>query len=100
MSLDDVAAKIRQKAAQSQGLRARVLFDFGDDGCLHVDATDLPALITTEAKDADVTLTTSLETFEKILSGETDPNFAFLMGKLKVQGSMGLAMKLNAFLEG
>ena len=31
--------------------------------------------------------------------GTQDPNIAFMMGKLKVKGSMGLAMKLNGILE-
>ena len=39
------------------------------------------------------------ETFEGILNGTQDPNIAFMMGKLKVKGNMGLAMKLNSILE-
>ena len=58
-----------------------------------------PPVATLEDKDAEVTLVTSIETFEKILSGQQDPNIAFMMGKLKVQGSMGLALKLNGMLE-
>ena len=100
MTLDDIVTKTRQKTAYATGFNACVLFDFGDDGCVHVDATQSPAEITTENKDADVTLVTSIETFGKILNGESDPNIAFMMGKLKIRGSMGLALKLNAFLEG
>lgn len=100
MTLDDMIEKIRQKTAYASGFHAKVLFDFGDEGCIHVDASESPAVISTETKDADVTLATTLETFGKILSGESDPNFAFLMGKLKIRGNMGLALKLNAFLEG
>lgn len=100
MTLDDIVAKIRQKTAYATGFHAAVLFDFGEDGCVHVDANESPAVISTESKDADVTLATSIETFGKILNGESDPNVAFLMGKLKIRGNMGLALKLNAFLEG
>lgn len=100
MALDDIVAKIRQKTAYATGFHARALFDFGDDGCIHVDASQSPAEITTENKDADVTLVTSIDTFAKILDGQSDPNIAFMMGKLKIRGSMGLALKLNALLEG
>lgn len=100
MTLDEIVAKIRQKATYATGFHDRVLFDFGDDGCVHIDATQTPPDITTENKEADVTLSTSIETFSKILNGESDPNIAFMMGKLKIRGSMGLALKLNAFLEG
>lgn len=73
--------------------------DFGDDGCVHVDATQSPVEITTENKEADVTLATSIDTFSKILNGESDPNIAFMMGKLKIRGH-GFSLKLNALLEG
>lgn len=99
MTLDDIVSKIRQRTAYATGFHARALFDFGDDGCIHVDATQTPAEICTEAKEADVTLATSLETFGKILNGDSDPNIAFMMGKLKIRGSMGLALKLNSLLE-
>lgn len=99
MTLDEIVAKIRQKTTYATGFHARVLFDFGDDGFVHVDASQSPAEITTEEKEADVTLATSIDTFSKILNGESDPNIAFMMGKLKIRGSMGLALKLNSLLE-
>ncbi|MFA7277225.1 MAG: SCP2 sterol-binding domain-containing protein [Pseudobdellovibrionaceae bacterium] len=100
MTLEDIVSKIRQKATYDTGFRARVLFDFGDEGCVFFDATQSPAEIITEEREADVTLSTSLDNFGKILEGQLDPNMAFMMGKLKVRGSMGKALKLNAFLEG
>ncbi|MFC7703321.1 SCP2 sterol-binding domain-containing protein [Plastorhodobacter daqingensis] len=48
--------------------------------------------------EADVTLTASTETFRGILDGEINPTTAFMTGKLKVDGSMGLAMKLGSVL--
>ena len=100
MSLESVTEKIKQKLALAHGLSARVKFDFGDDGAVFVDTTQSPADISHDAgAEADCTLICSLDTFEGILGGTQDPNIAFMMGKLKVKGSMGLAMKLNAILE-
>lgn len=48
--------------------------------------------------DADVTLTASAETFQGILSGDTNPTAAFMTGKLAVDGNMGMAMQLGALL--
>src|SRR5688500_4553467 len=98
MTLETVTEKIRQKMAQAAGLQARVKFDFGDAGRVFVDTTQTPPVISHDDADADTTLICALETFEAILAGTQDPNIAFMMGKLKVQGSMGLAMKLNAIL--
>ncbi|MDO5529354.1 MAG: SCP2 sterol-binding domain-containing protein [Paracoccus sp. (in: a-proteobacteria)] len=49
-------------------------------------------------EEADVTMTASRETFEGILDGTVNPTTAFMMGKLKIDGSMGLAMKLGQAL--
>lgn len=49
-------------------------------------------------EEADVTLTASTETFQAILSGDMNPTMAFMTGKLSVDGSMGLAMKLGSVL--
>ena len=98
MSIDTVKDSIRQKLAFAAGFNARVKFDFGDEGRIFVDTTQSPAVISDDNSDADVTLSCALATIEGILNGSQDPNIAFMMGKLKVSGSMGLAMKLNGLL--
>lgn len=99
MSLDSITERITAKLSRAAAMNARVKFDFGDDGKIFVDATQDPPQVSHDDSDSDVTLLSSLETFEGILNGTQDPNVAFLMGKLKVQGNMGLALKLNAMLE-
>lgn len=47
---------------------------------------------------ADVTLSADADTFQGILSGDTNPTSAFMTGKLKVDGDMGMAMKLASVL--
>lgn len=47
---------------------------------------------------ADVTLTASADVFKSILDGDVNPTMAFMQGKLSVDGSMGLAMKLGSVL--
>ena len=38
----------------------------------------------------------SLENFEEMLAGDLNPTTAFMMGKLKVEGDMSIAMKLSS----
>ncbi len=99
MNLETVTGRIKEKLSAAAGLSARVKFDFGDDGIVLVDTTQSPATISHDDTEADVTLVCTLETFQGFLDGTQDPNIAFMTGRLKVKGSMGLAMKLNAILE-
>ncbi len=99
MDLDSLTEKIRSRLSRAAGINARVKFDFGEDGIILVDGTQSPAAITHEDGEADTVFQCAAETFDAILEGKQDPNLAFMMGKLKIRGSMGIAMKLNAVLE-
>ena len=99
MSLETVTEAIKAKMALAAGLDAKVKFDFEDDGLIFVDATQSPPEISHDDNEADCTLICSLEIFQGFMEGTQDPTMAFMMGKLKVDGSMGLAMKLNSIIE-
>jgi len=49
------------------------------------------------AGKADVTLTLADEDLLELMTGKLNPQKAFFQGKLKIQGNMGLAMKLQEF---
>ncbi len=99
MSLDDAERAIAPRLAELAGLGARVRFDFGDDGGLTVDASTVPATLSREVGDAVCTIALTIENFEKLVAGELNPTLAFMTGKLKITGSMGVAMKLAGLLE-
>jgi putative sterol carrier protein len=71
------------------------LFDIDGAGTWKVDVQDGSVNVTEGGGDADVTIATSEETFEKMVSGEQNPTSAYMTGKLKVKGDMGAAMKLQ-----
>ncbi len=98
MSLDDVLEGFEENLDKMASLNAKVAYDFGDDGLVFIDATTSPPTISREDEGADCTLKISLENFIKLTNGDLDPIMAFTMGKLKVEGSMGIAMKLSAIL--
>ncbi|MBU9696796.1 SCP2 sterol-binding domain-containing protein [Rhodobacteraceae bacterium HSP-20] len=64
------------------------------EGAIMMDATGVRA----GDEEADVTLTASTEVFRAILEGDMNPTTAFMTGKLSVDGSMGMAMKLGSAL--
>jgi putative sterol carrier protein len=99
MSLESATAALRAKAALAPKLGYRVKFDLGEDGVIYWDGTDSPPVIGNEAGDADTTLTLSLDDLQKLIDGALNPTLAYMTGKLKVEGSMGVALKISQLLE-
>lgn len=99
MSIESISETMKQKFAFAPQIDAKIKIDLGDEGIIFIDATQSPPAMSHNDEDADVTLRCSAELFEGILNGTQDPNISFMMGKLKIEGSMGVAMKLNAILE-
>lgn len=95
MTLEELTARIRQRAATNPPLGYRVKFDLGDDGVIFVDGKSTPNSVSNENKDADCTISITLENFLKLIAGDLDPTTAYMFGKLKIAGSMGVAMKLS-----
>ena len=85
----------RVDASKTAGMNNSYLFDIDGAGKWKVDVRDGNVTVTEGAEDADVTISTSEETFEKITSGEQNATSAYMTGKLKVKGDMGAAMKLQ-----
>lgn len=69
-------------------------FDIEGEGTVMMDENGARAA----DEEADVTLSADAETFQSILEGDTNTTSAFMTGKLKIDGDMGMAMKLAAVL--
>ncbi|MEL7098675.1 MAG: SCP2 sterol-binding domain-containing protein [Pseudomonadota bacterium] len=76
------------------GFDGTAKFEIEGEGAVMIDAGGARA----GDEPADVTMTADAETFQSILSGDTNPTAAFMTGKLKVDGDMGMAMKLGTVL--
>ena len=98
MSLESLTEALRRRAAQSPKLGYKVKFVVGDAGAIFWDGTGDKAAITNDDGEADTILRLSEENLEKLLAGNLDPTMAYMTGKLKVEGKMGVALKINAML--
>jgi putative sterol carrier protein len=101
MTLDDLVSEMKAQAEKLKELNHSVLFDLGDDGKIMLDATGDEVVITPSPadEDAETTLVLSSENMQKLMQGELNPMVVFTMGKLKVFGSKGIALKLSSLLD-
>ena len=92
----DAAVTALNRRLDGAGIDGAVRFVIEDEGTLLIGSDG--AVPDASDDDADCTLTASAETFQDILAGDLDATSAFMSGRLKVEGNMGLAMKLGTLL--
>ena len=86
----------RVDTTRTAGMNNTYAFDIAGAGQWRVAVDDGRVSVTEgAAPDADCTITSSAENFERIVAGELNPTSAYMTGKLKVKGDMGAAMKLQ-----
>lgn len=100
MDLATITQEIKNKVGAHSALEAVIKFDFGDDGVIHINGTASPTVISNDNDDADCTVKISMSDFVKLADGSLNPQMAFMMGKLKVEGDMSLALQLGTILDG
>jgi len=98
--VQQIIAQMGSAIGANSGLGGTLKFDFGDAGSVLVDGKSSPNSVSDGAgKTADTTISVTLADFEKMVKGELDGTSAFMQGKLRVAGDMGLAMKLGPVLQ-
>jgi putative sterol carrier protein len=85
----------RTDESKTAGVNNSYLFDIEGEGQWKVDVREGKVSVTEGTGEADVTITTTGENFDKIVAGEMNPTTAYMSGKLKIKGDMGAAMKLQ-----
>ncbi len=85
----------RADADKLAGVSNSYLFDIDGEGQWLVDVRDGALTVAEGTGDADVTITTSSDTFAEIVAGQQNPTTAYMTGKLKIKGDMGAALKLQ-----
>lgn len=98
----DVMGK-RLTPEKATKINASYLFDIGGDdgGKWKVDLTKEADWITANYPGDDATCTVTVanpDDWVAICSGRMNPTMAFMTGKVKVKGDMGLAMKLQSII--
>ncbi|ALK09930.1 SCP2 sterol-binding domain-containing protein [Blastochloris viridis] len=94
--MSDAEDRLREALPRLGRLGAVVRFDLGSDGMWVVDArSSAPVLAQVDGDDdAACTIKISADNLIRLMDGSLDPMLGYTLGKIKVSGSKGVAMKL------
>lgn len=95
MTLEETTSKVQHLATKKSGaIGSKIKFQF-DEGVIFLDDSVSPNVVSNADEQADCTVRVSLSNFNKLMSGDMNAMGAFMMGKIKVDGDMSIAMKLS-----
>jgi putative sterol carrier protein len=99
MSLESMTADLRRRAAQNPKLGYKVKFVLENGGgVIFWDGTGDQTILSNADGEADTVMRLSAEDLERLIAGTLDPTMAYMTGKLKIEGRMGVALKINSML--
>lgn len=95
MSFEQTTTRVQEIAGKSGGFGSTIKFVF-DEGVIYLDGQGEKTAVSNENKDAQCTIGMKLSDFNDLLDGSLNPMTAFMTGKFKIEGDMGVAMKLQS----
>lgn len=105
MTYEEIVAKVREifKNADVSKVDEHLAYQFNiegeGEGAFYVEVKDGELFIEPyEYYDRDAVFICKADVLFKIISGKLDPVMAFTIGKLKVEGDLGKALKLKEFM--
>lgn len=96
MTFDELTQTVTEKAANSPAFGNKIKFAM-DEGVILLDGSGEQNVVSTDDGEAPCTVKIKLEDLTALLKGELNPMAAFMAGKFKIDGDMGVAMKLASF---
>ncbi|MDX1906773.1 MAG: SCP2 sterol-binding domain-containing protein [Bacteroidia bacterium] len=95
MSLESLTSAFVSRAQAADALGSTIKFVFTDtEGVIYLDGTANNA-VSNEDRDAECTVHVASADLAEMMAGNLNPMMAFMTGKLRIEGDMGVAMKLG-----
>jgi putative sterol carrier protein len=85
----------RADPGRAGDLSASYRFDIDGSGSWHVDVENGLVTVTESREPADCVISTDEQTLLAVVRNEQNPMGAFMSGKIRVEGDMGLALRLR-----
>jgi putative sterol carrier protein len=98
MTVAQITEKLKQRAGTLPTMDVSMKLNLKGEGIIHVDSKGKENVVSNDDLPADCTITISMSDFQKLINKELNPMTAVMMGKLKIDGDMSVAMKLQSFL--
>lgn len=92
MNFEELTEKIKNLAVAKGGVGSSIKF-VTDGGNIRISAD---GQVTNSDDTSDCTIAVSQSDLQGLMSGDLNPMTAFMFGKLKITGDMGVAMKLQS----
>ncbi len=93
-TLQEITDRFVTAVGDDSGLGKSIKFDLKGDGFIYING----GTVNNEDLPADCTIVVSKDDFEAMGDGKLDPTMAFMQGKIKINGDMSVAMKLQPLL--
>lgn len=98
LSLADFTRGMQKLVSDHSQLDTRIKIVLEDEGVIFIDGRSNPNSVSNEDAEADVTLRMSLNTLNRLYRRELNPAVAAMTGKIRVEGNVLDALKLEAVL--
>ena len=98
MSLAEITETMTTRIGAGGQFKKSVKFDFGADGFVRIDDTVSPVVVSNEDGPVACSIKVIMADFMEIASGKQNSQMAFMMGKLKIEGDMSVALSLGSIL--
>ncbi len=93
-SFEEMTQALRASAEAEPAGAKTLKIDMGETGVIRIAGST----VDNEDVPADCTVHVTHQDFEQIVSGELDPTAAFMSGKLRVDGDVGVAIELQTVI--
>jgi acyl-CoA dehydrogenase len=95
--LEALLPAIEARAQKAKALGSVLKFDFGAE-CLVLDGSGETNRVGAADQAADCTVALTLSDFQALIQGDLNPMNALMSGRMKIEGDMGVAMRLREIL--